>query len=144
MTERRNTMICAFDPKSPKISAYDIHEWIYETLRIPDQEVTMIQVDGIKIHVYIKLLTEQIAHKIIQDTNGRITYKHPDGLITTVLIELAGMGIKSIRMANPPPPGSSGEQNICGHATIRPNYLHSENMSGREHTVMRDPTGFDK
>jgi hypothetical protein len=64
--------------------------------------VTLIEIDGIKRHVYIKLLTEQMAHKIIQDTNGRMTYKHPDGLMTTVIIELAGMGIKSIRMANFP------------------------------------------
>jgi hypothetical protein len=90
-------------PTVQKISAYDIHEWIYETLRIPDQEVTMVQIDGIKRHVHIKLLTEQMARKIIQDTNERMAYKHPDGLMTTVLTELAEMGIKSIRMANLPP-----------------------------------------
>jgi uncharacterized UPF0146 family protein len=84
MTERRNTVICAFDPNSPKISAYDIHELIYETLCIPDQEVTVIQIDGIKRHVFIKLLTEQMAYKIIQDTNRRMTYKHTDRLMTTV------------------------------------------------------------
>jgi hypothetical protein len=65
MTERRNTILCAFDPNSPKISSFDIHEWIYETLRLPDQEVNMIQIEGIKRHVYIKLETEQYAHRII-------------------------------------------------------------------------------
>jgi uncharacterized UPF0146 family protein len=74
MTERRNTVMCAFDANSPKISAYDIHDLIYKTLYIPDQEVTVIQIDGIKRHLYIKLLTEQMAHKIIQNTNRRMTY----------------------------------------------------------------------
>jgi hypothetical protein len=102
MAERRNTIVCAFDPNTPKISAFDIHEWIYETFRLPDQEVNMIQIDGIK-HVYTKLETEQCAHKIIQDTNGQTTYKHPDGLLSVVLIDMAGMGVKSIRIANLPP-----------------------------------------
>jgi sRNA-binding regulator protein Hfq len=101
--ERRKSVICAFDQNSPKISTYDIHEWFYETLRISEQEVTMIQIDGTKRHVYIKLVTEQMVYKILQDTNGHMTYKHADGLISTVLIEIAGMGTKSIRIANLPP-----------------------------------------
>jgi hypothetical protein len=101
--ELRNTVIYAFDPNSPKISAFDIHEWIHETLRIPEKEVTMIQIDGTKRHEYIKLVTEQKVQKIVMDTNGHLTYKHADGLISVVLIEIAGMGTKSIRIANLPP-----------------------------------------
>jgi hypothetical protein len=86
MAERRNTVICFFEPNSPKISAFEIHEWIHETLRLPEQEVNMIQIDGIKRHVYIKLETEEWVHKIIQDTNGQTTYKHPDGIVFKVLI----------------------------------------------------------
>ena len=29
MCERQNTNLCAFDLRSPRISAYQIHEWIY-------------------------------------------------------------------------------------------------------------------
>jgi hypothetical protein len=55
MGERQNTFVCAFDPQSPRISAYEIHEWIYETLCLRESEVNMIQIDGPKRHVYIKV-----------------------------------------------------------------------------------------
>jgi len=48
MTERLNTLVSTLDPASPRITAYDIHEWIYDTLRLPDSDVLMIQIDGIK------------------------------------------------------------------------------------------------
>jgi len=51
MTERRNTLVCTFDPASPRITAYDVHEWIYDTVRLPDSDVLMIQVDGIRRQV---------------------------------------------------------------------------------------------
>jgi hypothetical protein len=44
--ERRETIVCFFDKTSPKISAYDIHEWIYATLQLPEEDVNIVQVDG--------------------------------------------------------------------------------------------------
>ena len=32
MTELQHTAVCIFDPTSPRISAYEIHEWIQEQL----------------------------------------------------------------------------------------------------------------
>jgi hypothetical protein len=46
--------VCIFEPSSPKISAYDIHEWIF-ILHIPEQLVKMIQIDGTNRHVYVKI-----------------------------------------------------------------------------------------
>jgi hypothetical protein len=54
MGERRNTIVCAFDLKSQRIQAYDIHEWIYTQLKIEENEVTMVQIDEPKRHAYIK------------------------------------------------------------------------------------------
>jgi hypothetical protein len=34
MSERQNPVVCCFDPKSPRISALDIHEWIFEQVRL--------------------------------------------------------------------------------------------------------------
>jgi len=51
MRERQNTIICAFDLRSPLISAYEIHEWIYIQMCLIDQEVTMAQIDGRQRHV---------------------------------------------------------------------------------------------
>jgi hypothetical protein len=33
MSERQNNWVCIFDLKSPRITAFQIHEWIYETTR---------------------------------------------------------------------------------------------------------------
>jgi hypothetical protein len=51
MCERQNTIVCAFGLRNPRISAYEIHEWIYTQMCIIDQEVTMVQSDGPKRHV---------------------------------------------------------------------------------------------
>jgi len=46
MTERENALVCAFDPQSPRITAYNIHEWIYETMHLERTDVAMVKVDG--------------------------------------------------------------------------------------------------
>jgi hypothetical protein len=55
MSERQNTAVRAFGIKYPRISPYDIHEWIYAQLRLEDNEILMVQTDGPYAHVYIKL-----------------------------------------------------------------------------------------
>jgi hypothetical protein len=39
MGMRQNTVICAFDLKSAGISAYEIHEWIYEQMSLQKKYV---------------------------------------------------------------------------------------------------------
>jgi hypothetical protein len=79
MCERKDTVICTFDKGSPKISAFDIHEWIREQLRFDENEVT-IQIDGPKRQVFIKLAQ---AHKISKSSLCR-----------------AGLGTKIVRVAH--------------------------------------------
>lgn len=52
MCERQNTIVSAFDLTSLRISAYEIYEWIYAEMCRNDQEVTMVEIDGPKRHVY--------------------------------------------------------------------------------------------
>jgi hypothetical protein len=100
MTERRNTLVCAFDPASPRITANDIHEWIYDTLRLPDSDVFMIQIDGIRRQVYIKMTTKENVQAILLVTGGQTQYKYPTGQLATLILDIAGLGTKCIRMAN--------------------------------------------
>lgn len=113
MSDRHNTIVCCFDPRSPRITAYHIHEWIHECLHIPEDSIRMIQVDGPRRFVYIKFTEEGHMHKVLQDTGGQMEYKHDNGEITQVNIEIAGMGTKKVRIACLPPEVKENEIRIC-------------------------------
>jgi hypothetical protein len=100
MTERRNTIVCIFDQSSPKITAFHIHEWIHETLQLVEDEVRMIQIDGTSRRVYIKFVTEMHMRRVLSKTNGVQDFKHDNGEISQVRVEIAGMGMRTIRIAN--------------------------------------------
>jgi hypothetical protein len=63
----------------------------------------MIQIDGPKRRVYIKFATSDMVHQVLQITAGQLEYIHDNGVISKVLIELAGMGIRKIWIATLPP-----------------------------------------
>jgi hypothetical protein len=71
MAERHNTVVCAFDPTSHRITAHDIHDWIFAVLQIPEHSVQMVQIDGIKRHVYIKLEEHDTVQALLRDTAGQ-------------------------------------------------------------------------
>jgi len=103
MAERQYTLVCAFDMHSPRISAYDIHEWIYVTMCLQESEVAMVQIDGTGRQVYIKFRDPNRMYDILQTTNGRGEFRHAKGEISKVRIEEAGLGIRRVRLANIPP-----------------------------------------
>jgi hypothetical protein len=63
----------------------------------------MLQIDGPRRQVFIKMKQCNELHRIIQETNGVKKYKHSNGEISQVRIEMAGLGTKRIRIANLPP-----------------------------------------
>jgi hypothetical protein len=103
MSERQNTIVCAFDIRSPRISAFNIHEWIFETLRLEEEDLSMVQIDGPRRQVYIKLKNADQVCTFLHESGGQKEYKHDNGMISTVKMEPAGMGIRIIRIANLPP-----------------------------------------
>ena len=108
MNERQNTFVCTFNPKSPRISKFDIHEWIYKQLHVPKNAVNMVQVDGPLSQVYIKFAEIQCLQKLLHSTNGKSEYKHDNGEISQVEITMAVMGSKRVRIAKLPPEISEG------------------------------------
>jgi hypothetical protein len=103
MGERQKTFVCAFDPQSPRISAYEIHEWIYDTLCLRESEVVIIQIDGPKRHVYIKLIDPSLMQDILTSTTRNAEYRHTNGVISKVRIEAMGLGLRKVRIENLPP-----------------------------------------
>ena len=65
MAERHNTLVCTFDPTSPRITACDIHEWIHQGQRIPEHTVRMIQIIGAKRQVYIQMTNNVYVQALI-------------------------------------------------------------------------------
>jgi hypothetical protein len=103
MSERQNTLVCIFDMKSSRISAYNIHEWIFETVHLGEEDLAMIQIDGPKRNVYIKFKNTDKLQQVLLDSRGQRDYKHDTGEISKVQIAPAGKGMRTIRIANFPP-----------------------------------------
>ena len=91
MGERQKTIVCAFDLKSPRTLAYDIQQWIYAQLRLEDNDVLMVQIDGPRRHVYIKLRDNNLL-QVLHLTGGQAEYRHTNGEISMVRVETAGLG----------------------------------------------------
>jgi len=103
MAERQYTVVCTFDPASPKITEYNTHVRIHDTLRITEMMVDMIQTDGPKLQVYIKMTHTQFVQALLRDTCGQAGYRHNNGEISIVNIDMVGMGTKKVWIPNLPP-----------------------------------------
>jgi hypothetical protein len=99
MEERTKTLVCIFEAGSPRTNAIDIQEWLYTSLRIPEEQVCFVQVDGPWKRAYVKFLTEEHMRSIVQESGGRKEYKHETGEISIVNIEVVGLGTRKVRIA---------------------------------------------
>ena len=100
MAERHNTIVCSFDPANPRITAWDIDEWIYVSLKIQDYDVQMIQIDRVRRQVFIKLIDNEKVMAILRETAGQVEYKYLTGEVFQVTVALACMCTKPVRIAN--------------------------------------------
>ena len=76
MCDRKNTLKCAFDMRSPRISAYHIHEWIHANLHLEEDDIRTLQIDGPRRRP------------------GQLTFHHDNGELSQVTLELADEGTK--------------------------------------------------
>jgi hypothetical protein len=83
-----------FRPCEPSHHAWDIQEWIYAFLKIPDHDVQMIQIDGLRRQVFIKIINIEKFMTILRQADGKLEYKYPTGEVLQVTVVLAGMGTK--------------------------------------------------
>ena len=68
MSDRLNTIVCGLDPRSHRLNAFHIHEWIYENLHIAEENIRMILTDGPRRRVYIKVTDEDCMNTVLQNT----------------------------------------------------------------------------
>jgi hypothetical protein len=103
MNEPRNTLVCCFDPASPRLTAFDIHEWFHSQLQVSKHSISMILIDGIRRQVYIRFIALSFVRDILRATNGENVYKPETGEISPVRLLVAGMESKRVRLAILPP-----------------------------------------
>jgi hypothetical protein len=101
--ERKDTAVCIFDKTSPRITAYEIHEWIYNNLHLETEDVVTIQIDGPRRQVYIKTTHATVVEKLLLRTKGESIYVYDSGERYKVIINQAGLGRRNVRVANLPP-----------------------------------------
>jgi hypothetical protein len=70
--------------------------------RIYESEV-MIEIDGPKRHVYIKLSDPSRIQDLLASTTGHTEYRHTNGVMSKVRIEAMGLELRKVRIANIPP-----------------------------------------
>jgi len=96
MCDRKNTLVCFFDMRSPRISAYHIHESIHDNLHLEEEDIRTLQIDGPRRRVYIKFHSELRLQEILHDTNGQLGFHNDNGELSKVTIEIANAGIKTL------------------------------------------------
>jgi len=89
-----------FDPTSPRISAYEMHECIHDQLQLSEQSLTVIQIDGTRRHVFLKFVDDVQIPNILQCPNGSAEYRHVTEEISIVGLDVAGMEMRCIGVAN--------------------------------------------
>ena len=72
-------------------------------LQMPENVVTMVQTDVTRRQVYIKFTDFQYLQDLLHSTTDQSEYKHDNGEISQVKIEMVGMGTRRVRLANLPP-----------------------------------------
>jgi len=80
-----------------------MHECIHEKLKLPENDVRLIQFDGPRRRVLIKFINVARLQAVLRTTQKQLDYIHDNGELSVVYIERAGMGVRSVRVAKLPP-----------------------------------------
>jgi hypothetical protein len=101
MNDRQNTVVCTFTHSSPRITAHQIHDWIYDTLQLLESDIRMIQIDEPRRHVYIKFYTSERTYSVLQATNGCAEFQRDNGELSMVHIRFSWHGRKAHSTVEP-------------------------------------------
>ena len=82
IVERQNTIFCIFDMCSPTITAFNIRESIHAQQRLQEEDIRMIQINGPRRQVYIKIVSAERINSIFQNIQGQKKYKHDNDEIS--------------------------------------------------------------
>jgi len=102
MCDRQNTLVCSFDLRRPRINAFQIHECLFDTVRLTEDDARVIQIDGPQRKVYVKFVNPEDVMGVLQPIQGDLYFNHDNGEVSKVTIEIAGVGTRRVRVSTPP------------------------------------------
>jgi hypothetical protein len=85
MTERENTIVCAFDLKSPCFSACGVHE----QMSLEEKKELMAQIGSPKQKGYVKFRDDSLLQDVIHYSRMEVEFGYNNTEISMVRIETA-------------------------------------------------------
>jgi hypothetical protein len=85
---------------SPKVTAHNMHEWVFSTLLIPEDDLSVLQIDGPRRKVYLKFVTADIMNEHLSQLQGEHEYKLDTGEVSIVTVSAVGLGHRTVRVAS--------------------------------------------
>jgi len=73
-----------FNPSSPRIAAHRIHDWIYESLQLPESDIRMNEINVPRCHMYIKFHNSDRPYSLLQATAGYVEFRHDNSDLSMV------------------------------------------------------------
>lgn len=102
LEDRENNVQVSFDKNVPRPSAFEVHKWMEEDLKLPDNEVLGLQLDTIELCLFLKLQSPELCQSLVSFNNGTRKFKHANGRVSDVYLSHAGFGLREVKVFNLP------------------------------------------
>jgi len=76
---------------------------LHDKLHLHEDDIRVIQIDGPQRKVYIKYVNHERTIAVPQTIQEVLEFHHESGELSMVSVEISGMGIRRVRVANIPP-----------------------------------------
>ncbi|KAJ4451517.1 hypothetical protein ANN_02981 [Periplaneta americana] len=74
-SKRKQTLVISFiEQDIPRPEPYLLHEWIYEDFRLMEEQLEMIQLNGVTRQVFIKCISTDIIEEILERSKDAAPY----------------------------------------------------------------------
>ncbi|KAJ4437547.1 hypothetical protein ANN_17692 [Periplaneta americana] len=101
--KRINTLKIKFPATAKKPSAYEIHQWLVETMRVNTDQVDTIQLHNRDFAIYLKLVSVTLYNKLLNEHKGDKMFKYESGEEIQIVVSAADIQSTTVRIFNLPP-----------------------------------------
>ncbi|KAJ4450073.1 hypothetical protein ANN_01480 [Periplaneta americana] len=98
---RRSSYASKSTAKKP--SAYEIHQWLVETMRVNTDQVDTIQLHNRDFAIYLKLVSVTLYNKLLNEHKGDKMFKYESEEEIQIVVSAADIQSTTVRIFNLPP-----------------------------------------